>query len=822
MSVTTSDGDKTPNKAIGERVPRHDAKRLLCGRGRYIGDIVLPRMLHLVFVRSPYAHARILSIDTAAARECPNVTAIFDGKALAAVCTPLLGIAANRAGHKSAPQDAMAIDTAFWQGQPVVAIVAASRAEAEDAALEVVIEWEELEAVVDCHFALDGAPPIHPGLPDNLAFEHKIVAGDPDRAFQEAAAVVEREFKFGRQSGFTLEPRGMIADWDKARDNLVVYHSHQSPFQMQDVFSRHLNIPENRVSVIAPDVGGGFGMKLNVYAEELAVAAVSRILSRPIKFCADRLESFVSDTHARDHWVKARMAMSADGRITGLEIDDISAIGAFGMPMRFNIAEGMMTINWSGSPYLVENYKARTRSVYVNKNLVGMYRGVGIPIAVAVTELLTDLAAKSLEMDPVAFKRLNYRPLDSMPCKLPSGLQMDGCSFHACLDKLLESMKYDELRAEQARLRSRGVYRGIGIATFVEPSAYGPPYYGPTDARISVQDGCTVRMEPSGMFRCITSITDQGQGTLIGLNQIIAETLGVPVKSVTMVSGDSGASAYGGGAWASRGMAVGGEAALKAAKDLKANLLKLAAAILDVEAEGLSIVDGDVVQASTGRVLISLAEVGRIGYFRQDTLPAGLKYELTVTCSHVAQHSPYYTGNGVQGVYLEIDHETGLVKLLGMWAVDDCGRVINPLMVEEQVRGGIVQGIGGALYEECVYDENGNLTNATLADYLVPMASEMPDINVGHVETPERSTFLGAKGVGEAGTIGAQGAIWVGVNDAVAPFGAQLRQQPFTPERVLDALREAERSQSHKEDAPVADERTEADVVSPAVAVAHV
>jgi len=405
--------------------------------------------------------------------------------------------------------------------------------------------------------------------------------------------------------------------------------------------------------------------------------------------------------------------------------------------------------------------------------------------------VLTDLAAKKIGMDPVAFKRLNYRAIDSMPCKLPSGLAIDGCSFHACLDKLLKVMDYVGLRAEQAELRKRGIYRGIGVATFVEPSAYGPPYYGPTDARISVQDGCTIRLEPSGMFRCITSITDQGQGTLIGLNQIIAETLGVDVQHVEMVSGDSAASPYGGGAWASRGMAVGGEAALKAAKDMKANILKLACAITKTTGEFIDIVDGIVVDRDSGAAVISLAEIGRIGYFRQDTLPKDFRYELTVTCSHVAHHQPYYTGNGVQGVSLEIDRETGFIKLLGIWAIDDCGRVINPLMVDEQVRGGIVQGIGGALYEECVYDEGGNFTNATLADYLVPMAGEMPEMYVGHVETPERSTSLGAKGIGEAGTIGALGLIWVGVNDAVAPLGAQLCQQPFTPERVLDALKEA-------------------------------
>lgn len=777
-------------KSIGEKVPRTDIKRLIRGRGRYIGDITLPRMLHLAFVRSPYAHARILSIDISAALASPNVAGVFVGEDFAKICEPLVGVAANRVGHAAAPQYPLAIDCAYWQGQAVVAVVAGSRAEAEDAAQEVVIEWEDLPPVIDCEQALD-APSIHDSLPTNLAFEHSVSAGDPDEAFANAAIVVERDFTFGRQTGLALEPRGLIADWDHARETLIVHHSHQSPFQMQDVFSRHFRIRENHVRVIAPDVGGGFGMKLNVYAEELAVVAASILLSRPVKFCADRLESFVSDSHARDHRVRARIGVAQNGAIVAMEIDDIASVGAFGMPMRFNIAEGMMAVNWCGAPYDIPNFRGRTRSVYVNKNLVGMYRGVGLPIATAVTEVLTDLAAKQLGMDSVALKRLNYRRLESMPCRTPTGMTVDGCSFDACLDKLLNVMDYDRLRTEQADFQKRGVYRGIGIATFVEPTAYGPPYYGPTDARISVQDGCTIRMEPSGVFRCITSITDQGQGTLTGLAQIIAETLGVPVSDIEMVSGDSAASPYGGGAWASRGMAVGGEAALKASTSLKRNILILAAAITQLPAAELEISNGAVVSQLTGEKVVMLEDVGRIGYFRQDTLPEGLAFELTVTSSHVAHHQPYYTSNGVQGVYLEVDHETGVIRLLNIWAVDDCGRVINPMMVDEQVRGGVVQGIGGALYEECMYDDAGNFTNATLADYLVPMASEMPDISVSHVETREKSTQLGAKGVGEAGTIGAFGAIWVGVTDALAPLGAQPTVQPFTPERILDAIREA-------------------------------
>jgi carbon-monoxide dehydrogenase large subunit len=775
---------------IGQRVPRANAQRFLRGRGRYVADIVLPRMVHLAFVRSPNAHARIVAIDLAAARTMPGVEAVFTGADLARLCEPLVGVARNRQGHKSAPQHPMATDRAVWQGQPVAAVVATSRAAAEDAADVVAVEWEPLPAVVDAEGALAG-PAIHAVLGDNLAFAHTITAGDPDRAFAEADVVIEHTFTFERQTGLTLEPRGLIADWDPGGETLTVYHSHQSPFQMQDVFSRHFGIPEHKVRVIAPDLGGGFGLKINVYAEELAVVAASRLLGRPVKFCADRLEAFVSDGHARDHRITARIGVTRDGRIVAMAVDDLAAIGAYGMPLRFNIAEGMMTIVSTGAPYDFAHYRGRTRSVYVNKNLIGMLRGVGLPLACAVTELLTDLAATELGIDPVAFKRRNYRAQAAMPCVTPGGVRLDNCSFHACLDKLVDLMAYDRLRRDQEARRARGIYRGIGIATFVEQTAFGPPYYGPTEARISVQDGCTLRLEPSGVVRCLTSITDQGQGTLTGLAQIIAETVGVPLDAIEMLSGDSAVSPYGGGAWASRGMAIGGEAALKAARALKANILAVAASITQTPESQLDIAAGQVVNRHSRAPVIGLADVGRIGYFRQDTLPKDLAVELAVTRSHVANHQSYYTANGVYGVHLEVDAETGFIAVLGLWAVDDCGRVINPLLVDEQVRGGVVQGIGAALYEECIYDAAGNLVNGTMADYLAPMAAEMPDIQVAHVETPETTTEIGAKGVGEAGTIGAIGALWVGVNDALKPLGARLTHQPFTPERVLDAIRAA-------------------------------
>ncbi|GAA4333977.1 xanthine dehydrogenase family protein molybdopterin-binding subunit [Pigmentiphaga soli] len=781
-----------PGSLVGRRAPRLGIRRLLHGRGRYVADISLPRMQHLCFVRSPHAHARIVSIDASRALAVPGVTRVITGVDLAALCQPFVAVAAHRAGHRSAPQYPLALERAVWQGQPVAAVLAASRAEAEDGAEQIDIEWEALPAVLDAEAAAaDGAAAIHPELDGNLAFEFAIDQGDCAAAFDAAACVVGHTFRFERQTGVSLEARGLIADYDPSEGSLTVYHSHQSPFQMQDVFSKHLDIAEHKVRVIAPDVGGGFGVKINVYAEELAVAAASRLAGVPVKYCADRMEAFLADAHAREHTIEARIAVSAEGRITAMAFDDLAAIGAYGMPLRFNIAEGMMAITMAGAPYDFSCYQARTRSVYVNKNLIGMFRGVGMPLACAVTEVLMDLAATRMGEDPVAFKRRNFRPASALPCTTPGGSKMETVSFQQCLDRLVANMDYAALRADQAAARERGVYRGIGVATFVEQTSYGPPYYGPSDARISVQDACVLKLEPSGLVRCITSSTDQGQGTLTGLAQIVATAVGVGLEDVDVVSGDSRSSPYGGGAWGSRGMAVGGEAALKGGLALKAAILALAEAISGVPADRLDVAGGQVVEPAAGRTVMSVAEAARIGYFRQDTLPADFQPQMQVAASHVANHQHYYMANGVQGSYLELDPETGFIRLLGHWAVDDCGRVVNPLLVDEQVRGGVVQGIGAALYEECIYDAGGSLVNATLADYLVPMASEMPDIHVDHIETPEATTRLGAKGIGEAGTIGAIGALWVAVNDALKPFGAQIMQQPFTPERVLGALRAA-------------------------------
>ncbi len=775
--------------AVGRPLPRSGARRLVFGRGKYTGDLRFPGLLHLAFVRSPYAHARILAIDPAPALAAVPDAKVFTGADIAAVCTPWQGRMDHLPALVSPLQHAVAVDRAVWQGEPVAAVVAASRALAEDAAAEVVVEWEPLPAAAVRDRTLDkDAAPAHPELGGNLCFSTAIRAGDPDAALAGAEHVVEGRFSFARHTGVPLEPRTVIADYDPGEGSLTVHGSHQAPWHQQDTLSRHLGIPEHLVRVVTPDIGGGFGIKLHIYGEEIAVSAVSRILGRPVKYAADRMESFVSDIQARDQAVTAKLGVGGDGGIRGLAVDALSSFGAYASYGRVPVNEGMMTITLAGGPYANEDYEGRLRIAFQNKPPSGMYRAVGQPIACAVTEQLVDWAAHAAGIDPVEMRRRNYWPEDAVPLRTPGGIAMGRLSFRQCLDELVSMMDYDALRSEQAALRRNGVYRGIGVATFLEMTAIGAERYGPAGARISTQDGATVRLEPSGRVRCVTSVIELGQGTLSALTQIVADCLGVAPEDVGVVGGDTALAPYGGGAWASRGLTIGGEAVWRAAQGLRENILELAGAILQADPAALDLAGGAVCDRATGEARIALAEIGRIGHFRQDTLPPGVQPELAVTRHYAPDDVPFALANGVQGSSLEVDPETGAVQLLGHWVVEDCGRIVNPLLVEEQIRGGVAQGIGGALFEECRYDEEGQILNGSLADYLVPMAAELPDIHVGHVETPLKGTALGSKGAGEAGTVGAPAAVLLAVNDALRPLGAQVSSLPITPETVLRAI----------------------------------
>jgi carbon-monoxide dehydrogenase large subunit len=779
-----------PNSYIGRSVPRPNLARLTQGRGQYVSDVVLPRMVHVAFVRSPHAHARIKCIDTEVARKAAGVVAVVTGPELAKVITPWVGVLTHLKGIKSAPQHAIAVERACWQGEAVCAVVAKSRAEAEDGCALVEVDYEILPAVTDAETALDAKTPvIHPELGDNLTFERVLNAGDVDKSFAEADAVVETTFVFGRHTGVTNEPRAIVADWNAGEQRLTVYQGTQAPHMTLNLFAKHLQLEEHQVRVVTKDVGGSFGIKVHIYADEMAAVALSKLLNRPVKFIADRLESFVTDIHARDHRVNAKIGVKRDGTITAFAIDDLTGIGPYSVYPRTSGIEANQIVNLVGGPYSCANYRARARVVFQNKNVMCQYRAVGHPIATAVTEGLVELAAAQIGMDAVEIRRRNLLPDDKYPATSAAGLKFERLSHHASLDKILGMIDYEALRTEQARLRGRGIHRGIGFASFIEVTNPSAAFYGVGGARISSQDGATVRLDATGAVFCHSGVTEQGQGAEAVLAQCVATAFGAPIERVRVITGDTDNTPYGGGTWASRAAGIGGEAAWQAGKALRQNVLAAAASILQADPKVLDIRNGVVVDADTGRERIPLEEVARIVYFRPDTLPPGFQAEFMATRHYVPRAYPFAFTNGVQASYLEVDIRTGEVKLLKHWCVEDCGTVINPQLVDEQIRGGIVQGIGAALYEHCLYDAEGQMLNANMMDYLVPLAAEMPDIEVGHVVTPTADSELGAKGAGEAGTAGAPGCVMNAVNDALRPLGAApITQMPITPERVLMAL----------------------------------
>src|SRR3954465_7375783 len=781
-------GTQVDRGYIGQSVPRPNAQRLLQGRGAFTDDLRFPRLAHVVFFRSPYAHARIKKLDFSKARNGEGVIAVLDGRAVAEYCTPWIAVLAHLKGIKSPPQHAIAIERACWQGEPCAAVVAETRSQAEGAVALIEAEWEERTIVVDMDEALAGKRVIHPDLGDNICFKRELDTGGVEASFAKAEVVGGDPFLLGRHTGVCLEGRAILADYNAAEHSLTVYHATQAPHMMQDIFSRHLGIPEANVRVVTKDVGGSFGIKVHVYPDEMATAAISVMLRRPVKFVADRLESFVSDIHAGEHKAKVRLACSKEGEILAFDLDDVTAIGPYSVYPRTSGIEGNQVVNLTGGPYKHEKYRAKLHVLFTNKNVTCQYRAVGHPIAVALTEGIVDLAAQKLGMDPAEFRRKNLIADDAYPYTFPSGIKFEKLSHHKTLDKLLKLMSYDALRREQTSLRAKGIHRGIGLAAMIEVTNPSPAFYGVGGARISAQDGATLRLEPTGMLTVLASVTEQGQGTEAIFAQIAASAVGVSLDKVKCMTGDTGVTPYGGGTWASRGAGIGGEAVLQAGRALRSNILDVAAALLKQDKAELDIAGNAVVNRLTQEAKLPLAEVGRVAYFRPDTLPMDFQSELTVTRPYTPRQYGFTFTNGMQAALVEVDPATGFVSLLRHWCVEDSGTVINPMLADEQLRGGIVQGIGGALYEECIYGPDGQLMNGSLADYLVPMAGEMPDIVCAHLETPTQQSQLGAKGIGEAGTAGAPAAIMNAINDALAPLGARVTQMPFTPERILKAL----------------------------------
>jgi carbon-monoxide dehydrogenase large subunit len=772
---------------VGRRVRRSEDPTLLVGRGRFVDDVTEPRQAHVAFVRSPVASARIVHVDLAAALASPEVVAVFTAEDLAPHCAGWRGLLAWP-GMVAGEQTPLATGVVRHVGEPVVLVAATSRAAAEDAVELVVVDYEEFPAVLDPLAALQqDSPLVHDELGTNLCFGSPFGSGDVDAAFAGADAVVEIAVRTSRHTAVALEMRGIIASFDRQERALTVRVSTQAPQMLQTLYARQLGLPENSVRVLTEHVGGAFGMKAFVYPDEMAVVTASLLVDRPLKWTQDRYEALQSDTQARDERVTASLALTSDGRILGLRSEVLSDAGAWSMYPRGCVTEGVQVATIMPGPYRVPAYRSELRVAYTNKVPLAVYRAVGHPPAILVMELLMDEAARELGLSADEIRRRNLLRPEDLPYTSATGNVYDSGSHRESLERALTMLDPDTLDARRMDAERRGCLLGVGLASFVELSAPGAMFYGAKGAPITAHDQVEVTLQPDGSVTVLLGTPGQGQGLHTTAAQVVADGLGVRLEDVRVLSGDTRVVPHGSGVWASRSAVVTAGAADAAATEVRRRLLALAAHLIEADPGDLEISEGLVGVRGVPSTRMAVRAIAEVAYWGTHRLPENLEVGLGAVGSYSGP--PYTFNNGTHGAVVEIERATGLVRVVDYVVVEDCGVLINPDIVDGQIRGGVVQGLGGALLERLVHDPIGQPQTSTMLDYLVPTAADVPDIRIEHIETPAPTTSLGTKGVGEAGTAGAPAAIHCAVNDALASGGAAgVWEQPIRPEDVLGAL----------------------------------
>jgi carbon-monoxide dehydrogenase large subunit len=769
---------------IGAPVRRVEDARLLQGQGRYVADLALPRMLHVAFLRSPYAHARLVSVDTCPARELPGVAACVTGDELAPYARPIRA-ESTMPGYRTTEFPPLARVKVRFAGEAVAAVLAESRYAAEDALELVDVRYATLPVIAtpEAAMAADAAL-VHEAAGSNVLLSRVFVQGEADEAMRDAAVVVGDRFRFRRHAGVTMENRVCLADWNAGAGELTLWSSTQVPGLLREALAELLRLPAHRLRVVAPDVGGGFGVKSALYPEEVAVCALTRLVGRPVKWIGDRREDLLTSTQAWDETIDAELAVNGDGTIRGLRARVVADVGAYSIHPWTASIEVIQVISFLPGPYRVEHYRGEAWGVATNKAPMGPYRGVGRPVSTFVTEALMDRAARRLGMDPVALRLRNLIRPDELPYRSPSGLVWDGGSFVESLELARDTAAYDDVRAEQRRARREGRYVGVGVACYVELTGVGSAIPASPGAAINTgTEGVTVRVDPGGTVTASFGLACQGQGHETTLAQVVAQELGARLEDVRVAHGDTAVGPAGTGTYASRSAVIGGGAAILAARTLREKALAIAAHLLEVSADDLTLADGRVtVRGAPDRVL-TLREIARTAYAGAKRLPKGMEPGLEAT----RFYDPYVgtASNATHIAVVEVDPETCAVVVRRFVVVEDCGRIINPLVVEGQATGGVAQGIGAALLEEVVYGDDGQLLTGSLTDYLVPTAAEIPAVEVVHLERPSPTTLGGFKGVGEGGTIGAPAAVANAITDALQPLGIELSELPVTPDRLF-------------------------------------
>ena len=774
---------------VGRRQRRTEDERLVRGAGRYVADIPLPNALHAAIVRSPYAHARIESIDVAPALAVEGVVAAFTGDDLAGKVgrfvenarkevTPRLQEAVPDLTVKGWPFPVLAEGEAMWFGQPVAVVVAHSRYAAEDGAELVDVAYDPLPAIADADAALD-APPLHPELGDNVQARFRLQSGDPDEVFARAPHTVGGRFTFGRHAANAMETRGVQASWDAGRRELTVWLTNARPHLIRTHLSEMLDLPLDSVRVIAPDMGGSFGT--GVFAEDALVPFLAMELGRPVRWIEDRQENLVATRHARDQVHDLELAYDDDGRILALRdrfLVDVGAYNAYAITVSYNAAAHLR------GQYAIDCFSIEGLNVVTTKAPVTPVRGAGRPEAVFALERALDLVAAERELDPAEVRRRNLIPTSELPRKMRmpyrDGAEMvyDSGDFPAQLEQALREFDYERWRVQQAEWRREGRSLGIGIASYVEGSGFGP------------YESAKVRLDPGGNVRVVTGAKPHGQGLETTLAQICADELGVDFHRVAVSAGDTNLIGYGIGTFASRSAVTAGTAVGVAAQRLRQKVLAIAAGLLETDASELELVDGRVVvrgAAEHGATIAEVAAAAAPGPHAR--LPEGFAPGLEEEYHFVPPTVTFASGTHIAAV--EVDEETGFVRLLRYLTVDDCGRMLNPMVVEGQIQGGVAHGIGTALFEEAVYDEEGQLLTGSYMDYLVPTAAEVPPIEVGHQECLSSLNPFGIKGCGEGGAVGPPAAVANAVADALRPLRVAVNRVPVRPETLLDLIREA-------------------------------
>jgi len=674
-----------------------------------------------------------------------------------------------------------------YAGEAVAAVVAESRYAAEDAADTIEVDYEPLAVAAELEAAMrDGAVLVHESAGSNVLLTRTFSQGNVEAAFGEAAVIVADRFRFHRHAGVTMENRACLAEWDGG--SLTLWSSTQIPGILRDLVAELLGLPSGRVRVVAPDVGGGFGVKTAVYPEELIVSALAVKLGRPVRWIGDRREDLLTTTQAWDEIIDAELAVDGQGAIVGLRAKVVADIGAYSIYPWTASIEVIQVVSFLPGPYRVPHYHAEAFGVATNKTPMGPYRGVGRPVSVFVTEALLDRAARRLQLDPAEIRRRNLLRSGDLPYRSPSGIKWDSGAYLECLELACEKAGYADLRVEQARERTAGRMLGVGLAAYVELTGVGSAIPVSPGADIATgTEGATVRVEPDGGVTAVFAVASHGQGHETALAQVVAGELGVDVASVRVIEGDTAAGPHGTGTYASRSAVLAGGAAILAARAIRDKALVIAAHVLEASADDLALAGGRVSVRGVPDRGLTLAQIAARAYGGTTLLPDGVEPGLEAT----RFYDPYFgtASNATHLAVVEVDPETCAVRLLRYVVAEDCGRIINPLIVEGQAIGGVAQGVGAALLEEVVHGADGQLLTGTLMDYLVPTAWEMAPVDVHHVERPSPTTLGGFKGVGEGGTIGAPGAIANAVADALSPFGIEVSELPISPERLFACLR---------------------------------